>query len=116
MSFEGIDVCSKCKEKVQDLQCLFRYQFRIVAVNKAGESWPSYETKPHLARHKNLAPTIDKGAGGSKSVKVRAVFEWNHRIRCCLKYMTCNIGEPDDSVEDQREGGTPSAVQLVEGW
>ena len=51
-----------------------RYQFRIVAVNKAGESWPSYETKPHLARHKNLAPTIDKGAGGSKSVKVRAIF------------------------------------------
>ena len=47
-----------------------RYQFRIVAVNKAGESWPSYETKPHLARHKNLAPTIDKGAGGSKSIKV----------------------------------------------
>ena len=41
-----------------------------MAVNKAGESWPSYETKPHLARHKNLAPTIDKGAGGSKSVKV----------------------------------------------
>ena len=29
------------------------YQFRIVAANKAGESWPSYETKPHLARHKN---------------------------------------------------------------
>ena len=26
------------------------------------------------------------------------------------------LGEPDDSVEDQREGGTPSAVQLVEGW
>ena len=25
-------------------------------------------------------------------------------------------GEPDDSVEDQREGGTSSAVQLVEGW
>ena len=60
---------------VADLQCVGRYQFRIVAVNKAGESWPSYETKPHLARHKNLAPTIDKGAGGSKSVKVRAVFE-----------------------------------------
>ena len=32
------------------------YQFRIVAVNKAGESWPSYETKPHLARHKNCEP------------------------------------------------------------
>ena len=63
------------KRGTGDLQCVGRYQFRIVAVNKAGESWPSYETKPHLARHKNLAPTIDKGAGGSKSVKVRAVFE-----------------------------------------
>ena len=29
------------------------YQFRVVAVNKAGESWPSFETKPHLCRHKN---------------------------------------------------------------
>ena len=55
-----------------------------MAVNKAGESWPSYETKPHLARHKNLAPTIDKGAGGSKSVKVRAVFERNLNI---VKYI-----------------------------
>ena len=53
-------------------------------MNKAGESWPSYETKPHLARHKNLAPTIDKGAGGSKSVKVRAVFEKKFYI---VKYL-----------------------------
>ena len=29
------------------------YQFRVIAVNKAGESWPSVETKPHLCRHKN---------------------------------------------------------------
>ena len=62
------------KRKFKTYIIFFRYQFRIVAVNKAGESWPSYETKPHLARHKNLAPTIDKGAGGSKSVKVRAIF------------------------------------------
>ena len=62
------------KRKFKTYIIFFRYQFRIVAVNKAGESWPSYETKPHLARHKNLAPTIDKGAGGSKSVKVQAIF------------------------------------------
>ena len=77
-------------------------------MNKAGESWPSYETKPHLARHKNLAPTIDKGAGGSKSIKVGAL-SWDVNF-------VWFPGEPDDSVEDQREGGTSSAVQLVEGW
>ena len=27
------------------------YQFRVIAVNKAGESDPSPETKPHLCRH-----------------------------------------------------------------
>ncbi len=29
------------------------YQFRVIAVNKAGDSPPSLETKPHLCRHKN---------------------------------------------------------------
>lgn len=29
------------------------YQFRFIAVNKAGESNPSIETKPHLCRYKN---------------------------------------------------------------
>jgi len=70
------------------------YQFRIVAVNKAGESWPSYETKPHLARHKNLAPTIDKGAGGSKSVKVNRMTVWRINVK----------GEPPPSFSWWKDG------------
>ena len=61
-------------------------------MNKAGESWPSYETKPHLARHKNLAPTIDKGAGGSKSVKVGSdiqVVMTPFRVTSCQITFTC---------------------------
>merc|ERR1712037_971838 len=50
------------------------------AVNKAGESEPSPETKPHLCRHKNLAPSIDKGQAGSKTVRVGRTAFW--QIRC----------------------------------
>jgi len=56
------------------------YQFRVIAVNKAGESDPSPETKPHLCRHKNLAPSIDKGQAGSKTVRAGRTAFW--QIRC----------------------------------
>jgi len=56
------------------------YQFRVIAVNKAGESDPSPETKPHLCRHKNLSPSIDKGQAGSKTVRTGRTAFW--QIRC----------------------------------
>jgi len=56
------------------------YQFRVIAVNKAGESDPSPHTRPHLCRHKNLSPSIDKGQAGSKTVKTNRTAIW--QIKC----------------------------------
>jgi len=56
------------------------YQFRVIAVNKAGESDPSPHTRPHLCRHKNLAPSIDKGQAGSKTVRTNRTSIW--QIKC----------------------------------
>jgi len=56
------------------------YQFRVIAVNKAGESEPSPHTRPHLCRHKNLSPSIDKGQAGSKTVKTNRTAIW--QIKC----------------------------------
>lgn len=56
------------------------YQFRVIAVNKAGESDPSPQTRPHLCRHKNLAPSIDKGQAGSKTVRTKRTAIW--QIKC----------------------------------
>jgi len=56
------------------------YQFRVIAVNKAGESDPSPQTRPHLCRHKNLKPSIDKGQAGSKTVRTNRTAYW--KINC----------------------------------
>lgn len=58
-----------------------RYTFRVIAVSKAGESEPSRETKPHLCRYKNLAPSIDKGSGGSKTVKVNRLTCFQIKVK-----------------------------------
>jgi len=58
-----------------------RYIFRVIAISKAGESEPSRETKPHLCRYKNLSPAIDKGAGGSKTVKVNRLTCFQIKVK-----------------------------------
>ena len=58
-----------------------KYQFRVIAVTKAGESDPSQETKPHLCRYKNLSPTIDKGSGGSRMVKLNRMTTFQIKVR-----------------------------------
>ncbi|ODM93780.1 Twitchin [Orchesella cincta] len=46
--------------KVTDLKEGGEYQFRIVAVNKAGPGPSSDPTKPHIAKHRALKPRIDR--------------------------------------------------------
>ena len=58
-----------------------KYQFRVIAVTKAGESDPSQETKPHLCRYKNLSPAIDKGSGGSRMVKLNRMTTFQIKVR-----------------------------------
>ena len=103
---------ANCEAKIDELEARVPglsegkwYQFRIVAANKAGESLPSQETKPHLCRHKNckplfnkllcrllcsnycvcfitaVTPCIDKGTAGSKTVKVHRSAIWQVKVR-----------------------------------
>ncbi|KAK7065507.1 Immunoglobulin like [Halocaridina rubra] len=61
------DKCAKVdgdqlKAHVPDLIEGNVYEFRVVAVNKAGPGDPSEPTNPHVARPKNLPPRIDRNA------------------------------------------------------
>jgi Fibronectin type III domain. len=53
--WEPAGECSpdKCEATVKDLKEGNEFQFRIIAVNKAGPSEPSDASKLHLVKHKN---------------------------------------------------------------
>ncbi|CDS41841.2 expressed conserved protein [Echinococcus multilocularis] len=65
------------------------YEFRVMAVNKAGKSEPSTATAPVLAKPRLLKPWIDKSRIQVTKLKVGQTFELNLRYRA----------EPDPEVK-----------------
>ncbi|XP_067613922.1 twitchin isoform X10 [Eurosta solidaginis] len=60
------------------------YQFRVLAVNKAGQSQPSEPTENHLCKHKNLKPQIDRSTYKRVTIKTGRTLKWSVDV----------IGEP----------------------
>nr|CAD7424747.1 unnamed protein product [Timema monikensis] len=92
--------------KVPDLKERAEYQFRIVAVNKAGPSPPSDSTKTHLVKHKALKPRIDRT--NLKPIVVRAgkIVKYDVNIR----------GEPPPTVkwfQGDKEIKSEGTVEII---
>jgi predicted RNA-binding protein with TRAM domain len=94
---------AELEARVPGLSLGKKYQFRVVACTKAGDSEPSQETKPHLCRYKNLAPGIDKGAAGSKMVKMNRLTCFQIKVK----------GEPAPSFTWTKEGKVVEAADGV---
>ncbi|XP_047102318.1 twitchin isoform X3 [Schistocerca piceifrons] len=75
--------------KVPDLKERAEYQFRVVAVNKAGPSPASEPTKTHLVKHRALKPRIDRT--NLKPIVIRAGKS--------VKYDVNIRGEPPPDVK-----------------
>jgi len=94
---------AELEARVPGLSLGKKYQFRVVAVTKAGESDPSQETKPHLCRYKNLSPCIDQGSGGSKMVKLNRMATFQIKVR----------GEPRATFSWLKEGQKLSSSEGI---
>lgn len=57
-------------------------QFRVVAVNKGGNSDPSDASKPIIAKPRNLTPKI----GPLKNLKIKAGQMIAFEVRFCFEY------------------------------
>uniref|UniRef100_T1GCH3 Twitchin n=1 Tax=Megaselia scalaris TaxID=36166 RepID=T1GCH3_MEGSC len=63
--------------KVGGLKEKQTYQFRVRAVNKAGQSEPSEPTDNHLCKHKNLKPQIDRSTFKKVILKAGRTHKWS---------------------------------------
>uniref|UniRef100_A0A8D8XJU1 Twitchin n=1 Tax=Cacopsylla melanoneura TaxID=428564 RepID=A0A8D8XJU1_9HEMI len=72
------------------------YQFRVIAVNKAGQSEPSKASKNFIAKPRFLAPHIDRRHLGDVKLSAGTTLKFDANI----------IGEPVPHV-DWRAGGNP---------
>jgi len=97
---------------VQKLQKGFEYQFRVIAINKAGKSEASHPSRPRLAKESDLLPYLE--VKGARDVTATA----HERI----KFEAAVFGEPAPSVawtkgEDPVEGvhivNTESSTKIV---
>lgn len=51
-TFETPTGTEELKTTISDLKYKKKYQFRVIAVNKGGESPPSDPSEPHLVKHR----------------------------------------------------------------
>ena len=80
------------------------YQFRVVAVNKAGESWPSFETKPHLCRHKNCKYRESTPTSLGHSLTLCVLCSSGANYRQGSWRLQIRQGEQADLLENQCQG------------
>ncbi|KAL5273793.1 unc-22.2 family protein [Megaselia abdita] len=82
---EGDEPIGKVKDLIEGVE----YNFRVRAVNKAGPGEASEGTGPHIARHKNLPPKIDRAFMTDIKLRAGQVIEYSVPV----------IGEPPPSKE-----------------